>query len=347
MPPHKVKGMKSGELARALGLELRGNPELEIAGLAPIDAAGPGSVTFVSEPRYLAVLERVSPSCVIVPAELAAQVHCAVLLSSNPAFDFARALAIFHPPYRPAPGVDPSARIAPDAAIGPQASIGALVTIAAGVRIGARAVIHPQVAIYPGVSIGDDFVCHSHVAIREKVTIGDRVVLHNGAVIGSEGFGFVQVGDGLAKIPQTGNVVIESDVEIGANTTIDRATLGSTIVRRGAKLDNLVHIGHNCEVGQYSRFAALSGVAGSTRIGEWCEFGGQSGIADHVKIGNRVRVAAGSGIPNDIRDGTTVGGTPAVEIRLWRRQVAALLRLPDLLRRLRALERKAGIDGGL
>jgi UDP-3-O-[3-hydroxymyristoyl] glucosamine N-acyltransferase len=211
------------------------------------------------------------------------------------------------------------------------------------VKIGARAVIHPHVTIYPGVSIGDDFICHSHVSIRENVVISDRVVLHNGAVVGSEGFGFVEVGEGLAKIPQTGNVVLESDIEIGANTTIDRATVGSTYVRRGVKLDNLVHIGHNCEVGAYSRFAALTGIAGSTRIGEWCEFGGQTGVADHVRIGNRVRVAAQSGIPNDLADNATVGGSPAVAIRIWRRQFAALLHLPDLLRRVRALERKAGL----
>jgi UDP-3-O-[3-hydroxymyristoyl] glucosamine N-acyltransferase len=338
--------MKLGELSRALGLELRGDRELEIVAPTPIDAAVPGTISFISEPRYAAMLDRVSPSCVIAPAELARDVRCAVLISTNPAFDFARALAIFHPPYRPEPGIDPTVRIASDARIGEGASIGAFASIGAGVRIGVRAVIHPQVAIYPGVSIGDDFVCHSHVSIRENVMIGDRVVLHNGVVIGSEGFGFVPAGEGLAKIPQTGNVMIESDVEIGANTTIDRATLGSTIVRRGVKLDNLVHIGHNCEVGQYSRFAAMTGIAGSTKVGEWCEFGGRSGVADHVKIGNRVRVAASSGIPNDVGDNLTIGGTPAVDIRLWRRQVAALMRLPDLLRRVRVLEHKAAVAGG-
>ena len=206
-----------------------------------------------------------------------------------------------------------------------------------------RAVIHPHVTIYPGVTIGDDFICHSQVSIREGVVIGDRVVLHNGAVIGSEGFGFVEVGEGLVKIPQTGNVVLESEVEIGAHTTIDRATVGSTLIRRGVKLDNLVHIGHNCEIGAYSRFAAMTGIAGSTRVGQWCEFGGQTGVADHARIGNRVRVAAQSGIPSHVADGLTVSGSPAVEIRLWRRQFAALLRLPELLRRVRSLEKKTGI----
>lgn len=334
--------MKLGELAVALGLELRGDRELEIAGPAPIEIAGPGTVSFVSQPRYLAMLERVNPACVIAPWEMAERIGCAVLVSDNPALDFARALAIFHPPYRPAPGVHPTAQIADDVRIAEDASIGAYVVIGCGVRIGARAVLHPHVTIYPNVAIGDDFTCHSQVSIREGVVIGDRVVLHNGAVIGSEGFGFVEIEGRLAKIPQTGNVVLESDVEIGAHTTIDRATVGSTTIRRGVKLDNLVHIGHNCEIGAFSRFAALTGIAGSSRVGQWCEFGGQTGVADHARIGDRVRVAAQSGIPNQIANGLTVGGTPAVEIRLWRRQFAALLRLPELFHRVRLLEKMAG-----
>jgi UDP-3-O-[3-hydroxymyristoyl] glucosamine N-acyltransferase len=339
--------MKLGQLSAALGLELRGDAELEISAAVPLEAAMPATISFVSQPRYLAMLERAEPSCLIVPAELAGKVQCAVLISANPSFDFARTLEILHPPHRPKPGIDPLAQIAPDARIGPEASIGAFVVIGAGVGIGARAVIHPQVAIYPGVSIGDDFVCHSHVSIRENVVIGDRVVLHNGSVIGSEGFGFVEVGGGLVKIPQVGNVVLESDVEVGANTTIDRATVGSTFIRRGVKLDNMIHIGHNCEIGAYSRFAALTGIAGSTRIGEWCEFGGQTGVADHVKIGNRVRVAAQSGIPGDIAgDNITISGAPALEIRRWRRQMAAYVRLPELVRRIRALERRAGLSAG-
>jgi UDP-3-O-[3-hydroxymyristoyl] glucosamine N-acyltransferase len=342
----KVEGMKLGQLSAALGLELRGDAELEISAAVPLEAAMAGTISFVSQPRYLAMLERVAPSCLIIAAELAARAQCAALISSNPALDFARALEILHPPQRPPAGIDPTAHIAPDAQIGPEASIGAFVVIGAGVKIGARAVIHPQVTIYPKVSIGNDFVCHSQVSIREQVVIGDRVVLHNGAVIGSEGFGFVPVGEGLAKIPQVGNVVLESDVEIGANTSIDRATVGSTYLRRGVKLDNLIHIGHNCDIGAYSRFAAFTGIAGSTKVGEWCEFGGQTGVADHVTIGNRVRVAAQSGIPgNIVGDNITISGAPAIEIKRWRRQMAAYLSLPELVKRIRALERKVGIAG--
>lgn len=158
--------------------------------------------------------------------------------------------------------------------------------------IGRNAVIHPHVTIYPNVCIGDDFTCHSQVSIREGVTIGNRVTLLNGAVIGADGFGFVEHGGDLIKVPQAGTVAIEDDVEIGANTTIDRATMGATIIRRGVKLDNLIQIGHNCEVGEFSRMAAQAGLAGSVRVGQWCQFGGQSGFADHAKIGDRARVIA-------------------------------------------------------
>ena len=266
--------------------------------------------------------------------------RCATLISKNPYFDFARVLAIFVPPYRPPLGIDPTARIAPDAKIGERASIGAYTVIGAGAAIGRDAVIHPHVTIYPGVRAGDRLVCHSHVSIREGVTIGNDVTILNGAVIGADGFGFVEHGGDLFKIPQVGSVIIEDHVEIGANTTIDRATLGATIIRRGVKLDNLVQVGHNCELGEYSRFAAQVGLAGSTRVGKWCLVGGQAGCAGHVTIGDKVSVAAQSGIHQDIEDGAIVGGAPTVDARVYRRMVAAWPRLPELLRRVRALEQK-------
>jgi UDP-3-O-[3-hydroxymyristoyl] glucosamine N-acyltransferase len=336
--------MKLKALAARLGLQLRGDADTEIKAAAPLEAAGPETVSFLAHPRFLPTLNTVHPACVITTAAMAEQVSGPVLFSPDPQLDFVRTLEIFHPPYRPPAAIDPTAAIAPDAQIGEGASIGAYVVIGAGVRIGRRAVIHPHVVIYPGVSIGEDFICHSHAAIREGVRIGDRVTIHNGAVIGSEGFGFVEREGGLVKVPQVGGVVIEDNVEIGAHAAIDRATVGVTTIRHDVKLDNFVHIGHNCEVGAYSRFAAQSGVAGSTTIGEWCEFGGQSGIADHVRIGKRVRVAAGSGIPGAVADHTTVGGRPAVEIRVWRRQSAILRHLPQLVARLRALEEKVGLS---
>ena len=334
--------MKLKEIAERLGLGLRGDDQIEIVGPAPLESAGPGTIVFVSGPKYVAALETTAAACAIITAELAPRARCAVLVSRDPAYDFARLLELFHPQFRPAAGIDPTAQIDPTARVGAKAYIGAFCVIGANVTIGRNAVIHPHVTIYPGATIGDDFVCHSGSAIREQITIGNRVTILNGAVIGADGFGFIQQGETLVKVPQVGTVIIEDDVEIGANAAIDRATMGATIIRRGVKLDNLVHIGHNCEVGEYSRFAAQAGIAGSTRIGRWCQFGGQTGCADHATIGDRVMVVAQSGIPHDVPDGSVIGGTPAMDIRAWRRLSALQPRLPEMMRRIRALEAKIG-----
>src|SRR5271166_4868567 len=329
--------MKLKELASKLGLEIRGDGDVEIFAPAPIEAAAPGMIVFVASATYAPALQS-NVSAAITTAELAAGAKCATLISANPYADFARVLEIFFPPYRPAPGIDPRASIAPDAEIGANAAIGAAAVIGAGVSIGRDAVIHPNVTIYPNVRIGDRFTAHSGVSVREGSVIGNRVTLLNGAVIGADGFGFVEEKGDLTKIPQVGIVVIEDDVEIGANSTVDRAMMGATILHRGVKLDDQVHIGHNCEIGEYSRFAAMVGIAGSVKIGKWCQFGGNSGCADHVTIGDRVMVAAKAGIHADIESDTIVGGVPAVDVRQWRRYAMALPRLPELVRRMRALE---------
>ncbi|HUN59772.1 MAG TPA: UDP-3-O-(3-hydroxymyristoyl)glucosamine N-acyltransferase [Candidatus Binataceae bacterium] len=332
--------MKLKEIAENLRLAFNGDGTLEIVTPAPIEAAGPGMITFASGPKYAAALRTSKASCAIIPSELVNEARCATIVSANPPFDFARVLALFFPTYRPSVGIDPSARIAADVTIGEGASVGAYCVIGAGSMIGRNAVIHPNVTIYPNVTIGDDFTCHSQVSIREGVTIGNRVTLLNGAVIGADGFGFVEHEGDLVKVPQAGTVVIEDDVEIGANTTVDRATMGATLIRRGVKLDNLIQVGHNCEVGPFSRMAAQSGLAGSVRVGEWCQFGGQSGFADHVKVGDRARVIAQAGVHNDLAADVLVGGAPAIDMRVFRRMVAVEPRLPELVRRLRALEQK-------
>jgi len=335
--------MKLKELASRLGLTPRGSGEIEIGAPASLEAAAPGTIIFVASAKYLDALRTTSAACAIVPAELADAAPCAVLISDNPYADFARVLEIFFPPYRPAPGIDPTARIAYGAKLGEGASVGAYCVIGAGVTIGRDAVIHPHVTIYPGVRAGDGLVCHSGVSIRENVTIGDRVTILNGAVIGAEGFGFVEHAGSLVRIPQVGSVAIEDEAEIGALATIDRATMGATLIRRGAKLDNHVHIGHNCEVGEYSRFSAQGGLSGAVKVGRWCQVGGQAGVADHVQIGDRVRVVAQSGIPHDLAADATVGGTPAIDVRTWRRVAAIVPRLPAAMRRLRAIEERLGL----
>jgi UDP-3-O-[3-hydroxymyristoyl] glucosamine N-acyltransferase len=336
--------MKLSELALRLGLELRGDGELEIAAPAPIEAAGPGAITFAVGPKYSAALRSSRASAAIVAHEIAGEANCAVLVSAAPAFDFARVLEIFFPPHRPPRGIHPTAIVASDARVGENSSVGAYCTIGPCVTIGRNAVIHPHVVIYPGVRIGDDFTCHSQVSIREGVTIGNRVTLLNGAVIGADGFGFVEHNGVLTKIPQVGSVIIEDDVEIGANTTVDRATMGATIIGRAVKLDNLIQIGHNCELGTATRMAAQSGLAGSVKVGKWCQFGGQSGCADHVQVGDRVRVIAQAGVHNDLPDDGLVGGAPAIDLRVFRRMVAVEPRLPELARRLRALEKRLGLE---
>lgn len=334
--------MKLSELAKKLGLELRGDATVEVFAPAPIEAAAPGMIIFVASAKYAPVLARTSAAAAIVAPEFVESAKCSVLISANPYADFARVIEIFFPSYRPAPGIDPTAKIAPDAKIGADASIGAFAVIGAGVTIGARAVLHPHAVIYPNVHIGDDFTAHSHVIVREGCSIGNRVTLLDGAVIGADGFGFVENAGGLVKIPQVGIVVLEDEVEIGAKSTVDRATLGATILHRGVKLDDQVHIGHNCEIGEYSRFAAHVGIAGSTTIGKWCQFGGQVGCADHAKIGDRVLASAQSGLHGQIPNDAIVAGTPHADMKYYRRYAALWWRLPELFRRVRAIEGRSG-----
>jgi len=335
--------MKLGDLARELGCELEGDPSIEITGPAPIDDAGPGQVTFVANPRYQARLEGLRAAAVILAPGMPAP-GVAVLRSPEPYAAFVRLLELFHVPDRPPLGIDSSARVASSARVGPRAAIGAYVVIGENVTIGADARIDPHVVIYPGVTIGERFTAHARAVVRERVTIGNDVKLQCGVVIGGDGFGYLpDAKGGVRAIPQTGGVVLEDRVEVGANTTIDRAAVGVTRIRRGAKIDNLVQIGHGCEVGEGAFLAAQVGLAGSTQIGAGAQLGGQVGVAGHLTIGAGARVAAQSGVPNDVAAGAVIGGYPAVEIRTWRRNVAAVLRLPELLRRVRRIERRLGL----
>jgi UDP-3-O-[3-hydroxymyristoyl] glucosamine N-acyltransferase len=336
--------MKLSDLAAQLGCELRGDGAVEIRGIRALEDAEPGDLAFLANPRYAPQLATTRASAVIV-ASSAPDVAVATLRTTEPYLCFARALALFHPERRLAVGVHPTAVVAASARIAPGAAIGAYVVVGEDVELGADAQLHPHVVLYAGVRAGRGFVAHAGVVVREDVRIGDRVVLHPGVVLGADGFGFAPSATGAVKIPQTGTVVIEDDVEIGANTTIDRATLGATIVRQGSKLDNLVMVGHNCEIGAHSFIAAQVGLAGSTKLGRGVQMGGQAGAAGHLTIGDGVQVVAQSGIPSSVPAGTIVGGYPAVEVSVWRRTSAALLRLPELLRRVHRLERRLGAAG--
>ena len=337
--------MKLADIAQRLGCELRGSGETEIRGINGIDEAGAGELTFVANKKYLAKLSTTKAVAVILAPD-APEVSLPSLRTTNPYLAFARALELFYPPYVPPAGVHPTAVVAPTARIGSQASIGSYAIIGDGVVIGDHARIFAHVVIYPKVHIGRYFTAHAGVVVREGTRIGDRVVLQSGVVIGGDGFGYVPLPDGSTyKIPQAGAVTLEDDVEIGANTTIDRATVGATVIRRGAKIDNLVMIGHGCEVGEGALLAAQVGLAGSTTLEAGVRLGGQAGAAGHLTVGKNTLVAAQSGIPHDVPANSMIGGYPAVDIVSWRRYSAALPKLPELLRRVRRLEHALGKRG--
>jgi len=333
--------MKLADLAERLRCELRGDGSVEITGVNGIEDAGPGELTFVANAKYLAKLPTTKAAAVILTPE-APEIALPSLRTANPYFAFAQALGFFYSPYIPSQGIHPTAVIASSARIGAHASIGPYTVIGDNVEIGDSACILAHVVIYPNVTIGRDFTAHAGVVVREGTRIGDRVVLQSGVIIGGDGFGYVPLPNGsIYKIPQTGVVVLEDDVEIGANTTIDRATVGATVVRRQAKIDNLVQIGHGCEVGESALLAAQVGLAGSTKLESGVRLGGQVGTAGHLTIGKNSLVAAQSGVPNTVPANSMIGGYPAVDISSWRRYSAALPKLPEILRRLRRLERIA------
>lgn len=341
--------MKLGEIARALGAELRdGDPETEISGLAPIEQAGPGTLTFLSDRRLESHLATTRATAIVLDGS-APPVGLASLRVKHAYVGFVQALELFHPPTPATQGVHATAVVAPTASIGEGASVGPHVVIGDRVTIGRDAVLHANVTVYSDVAIGDGFVAHAGVVVREGVQIGHRVTVHAGAVIGSDGFGFIPQPNGHKKIPQVGTVVLEDDVEVGANSTIDRAMLGETRVERGTKIDNLVMIAHGCHIGPHSLLAAQVGLAGGTRLGTGVMMGGQVGAAGHLTVGDGAQVAAQSGIHGNVPPGKVYGGYPAMEVRTWRRMMTALPRLPEALRRLRRLERKVGIgeaEGG-
>lgn len=330
--------MKLRELAERLACRLEGDGDVEIVRVAGIQHAQPGDLTFLANPKYEAAMAHTRASAVLL-RDGAPPAPCAMLRTPDPYLAFARAVGLFAPAWRPSPGVHALAAVAAGARIGGSVSIGAFVSIGEGASIGDNTVVFPNVTIGPGAQIGADCVIHSNVAIRERVIIGSRVVLQNGVVIGSDGYGFVRRGDGThEKIPQIATVVIEDDVELGANTTVDRPAVGETRIRSGTKIDNLVQIGHGVDVGRNVLMAAQVGIAGSTDVEDDVVFGGQVGVGGHLTIG-RGSVAVGqSGVTNSLEPGAMVAGYPAIDSREWRKASVVFKRLPELKRRIEELE---------
>jgi UDP-3-O-[3-hydroxymyristoyl] glucosamine N-acyltransferase len=328
------------ELAERLGCRLVGDGDLDIEGVAGIEAATSTQITFLSNPRYASLVATTGAGAIIVGQELAGAA-LAQLISSNPYLDFARALEIFYQGPAVTAGIHATAVVAESARIGANASIGAYAVIGENVVVGANAVIHPHVTIYPGVLIGDHFVAHAQSVVREFCRIGDRVILQNGAHVGTDGYGFARRPDGSHhKIPQAGIVVLEDDVEIQAGTCIDRAAVGETRIRRGTKIDNLVQVGHAVEIGEDNLICAQVGIAGSTTLGKNCILAGQVGVINHLTIGDGVIITAQTGVGHDIESGRKVSGSPELDNGLWLRCTAVYNRLPELDRDVRRLKKK-------
>jgi UDP-3-O-[3-hydroxymyristoyl] glucosamine N-acyltransferase len=332
--------MKLRELAERLSCRLEGDGEIEIVRVAGIEDAEPGDLTFVANSKYLPALATTRASAVLLREE-PATARLAVLRTADPYLAFARAVGLFAPHWKPAPGIHAMAAVAGGATLGRDVSIGAFVAVGEGAAIGDRTVVFPNVTIGEGVRIGTDCVVHANVSIRERVTIGNRVVLQNGVVVGGDGYGFVRRGDGThEKIPQVATVVIEDDVELGANTTVDRPAVGETRIKAGAKIDNLVQVAHGVVIGRNVLMAAQVGIAGSTQIDDDVMFGGQVGVGGHLTIGRGVVAVGQSGITNSVEAGKMIGGYPAIDAREWRRAAAVFRRLPELKRRIEELEAK-------
>ncbi len=332
--------MRLDKIAEILQCKLEGDPAAEITGVDKIETAGPQMLTFLANRKYLPKLKSTQAGAVITDFSIDCNGKN-VLRHSNPYLIYAKALELFYQPYRPAPFISPHAYIAPTARIGNDVYIAPFVHIDDSVELGEGCCVFPNTNIYKGARIGKHCVIHSNVSIRENVEIGNGVVIKNGAVIGSEGFGFAKADDGSHyKIIQTGKLIIEDAVEIGANTTIDRPAIGETRIRHGTKIDNLVQIGHSSDIGENSILCAQVGLAGSTIIGKNVILSGQVGVAGHLEIGNNVIATAQTGIPNSVKENSFISGYPAIDNRSWLKSSAVFNRLPDMLREIQNLKAK-------
>jgi UDP-3-O-[3-hydroxymyristoyl] glucosamine N-acyltransferase len=346
--------MKLADISKALNARLENaSPDTEITGVAGIEQAAPGQLTFISNPKYNAAAKTTKAAAVIVSQNFPA-ISTGMLRSDNPYLAWAKAIELFYqPPAYPA-GIHPTAVIHPKATVGKNAHIAPYVVIDEDAMIGDNAVLLSHVVIYRGVKIGNNFFAHAHAVVREFCHLGDNVLLQNGAIVGSDGFGFAKVADPVTnkapnevakevdrahwyKIVQSGNVVIEGEAEIQANACIDRASIGETRIGHGAKIDNLVHVGHSCTIGHDTLLCAQVGLAGTTEVGNNVILAGQVGVSGHVKIGDGAIAIAQSGIPHDVPEGAMVSGAPAIDHKLWLKCCAAYSKLPEIAKAVRML----------
>jgi UDP-3-O-[3-hydroxymyristoyl] glucosamine N-acyltransferase len=334
------------ELAARVGGEVEGDGEVRLERVRPLEDAGPGDIAFFSNRKYRRAFEGTRASAVIVARDEDAPAGRNLLRAGDAYLAFAKVSTLFHPPHEPVPEIAPEAVVHPSARVHPSAQVMALACVGPGAEVGARTILHPGAVLEAGARVGDDCIVYPAAVVREGCLVGNRCILQPGCVVGSDGFGFAfdmagEDGSGPRhyKVPQSGIAVLEDDVELGANSCVDRATLGRTVVGRGAKVDNLVQIAHNVQVGPLSLLAAQTGIAGSTRLGMGVVCGGQVGIVGHLDIGDGVKFGAQSGVINDVPAGETYAGYPAEPIADWRRAAVHARHLPELAKRVRQLEK--------
>lgn len=348
--------MKLSELSHKLGasqtsLLIIPDRDPDIIGVTAIESAQPQTISYVEGDKFAAMIDTTAATALILPLNESLQGRAtdrgiAWIATREPRLLFAQTIALFYQPFRPAPGIHSSAVIDSSVKLGEAVSIGAHAVIGAGATIGDHAIVHPNVVIYPDAAIGDRTVLHANCVIHERTQIGSDCVIHSGAAIGSEGFGFVPVPQGWLKMEQSGCTVLEDGVEVGCNATIDRPAVGETRIRRNTKLDNLVHIGHGCQVGENCAMAAHVGLAGGVQVGNRVILGGQVGVANHTKIGDGAQAGAQAGIHNDVEPGAIVLGSPAIPYRLFLKVAAIWNRLPEISQTLKQLQKQIGQEKG-
>lgn len=329
-----------GELAKLVGGDVAGDRSVIIAGVAAIDIAEEGDITFIANPKYIAQIQTTRASAIIISPDIKCPEGKNALYAKNPYLAFAKVLELFYSPAKPYNGIHPDACIHQTAVIGESVSIYPNVFVDEGAKIGNRVVLYPGVYIGNNAEVGDDTVLYSNVSVREGCLIGKRVIIHCNSVIGSDGFGYAKDGTKYHKIPQKGIVRIEDNVEIGACVTIDRATLGETIVRSGAKIDNLVQIAHNVTIGEDSIIVAQVGIAGSAKIGKRVTLAGQVGVNGHIEIGDDVMIGAQSGVTSDVNSQQIYSGMPAIPHKEWLKAQTIFAKLPEMRKTLMELEKR-------
>ena len=321
---------------------IEGDEYATVHTFAKIEEGIPGAISFLSNPKYTHYIYDTQSSIVLVNKDFAPEkeVKATLIRVDNAYESLAKLLNLYEMSKPKKTGVDPLAYIAPTAKIGQNVYIAPFACVADGAEVGDNTVLHPHATVGTSAKVGSDCILYPHATVYHDCRVGNHCILHAGSVIGADGFGFAPSPEGYEKIPQIGIVILEDNVEVGANTCIDRATMGATIIRKGVKLDNLIQIAHNVEVGSHTVMASQVGIAGSTKVGEWCMFGGQTGLAGHIKIGNKVNLGAQSGVPGSIKDGQNLIGTPPMELKAYFKSSAVFRKLPDMYHELNSLKKE-------